>query len=148
MAFCNRFMGGIRKIVNQIGPKLTDIVKKITQITGTIKEVSDSPAVDLLIKLIPHGTEIQKAFIKGLEILTGVTSTTESIYEDLKNWIDSQPTEFARNKALFNLAQAASLAADTADGSKPKNAKIYEGAVYARIIADTPPENLEPTGLA
>lgn len=142
MAFCNKFIAAIRKVLDQIGPKLSEIVEKITKVTKTIKDIAGSPAIEMLIKLIPQGSEIQKWLMIALEAISGVTSTTESFYENLKKWLDSLPTEVAKNAMLVKLASVAAKAADTEDGSPPKKEKVYDTAVMARILADTPPERL------
>ena len=142
MAFCNKFIAAIRKVLDQIGPKLSEIVEKITKVTKTIKDIAGSPAIEMLIKLIPKGSEIQKWLMIALEALSGITSTTESFYENLKKWLEGLPTEEAKNAMLVKLASVAAKAADTEDGSAPKKEKVYDTAVMARILADTPPERL------
>jgi hypothetical protein len=142
MAFCSKFMAAIRKVIDQIGPKLSEIVEKITKVTKTIKDIVGSPAIEILIKLIPKGSEIQKWLMIALEAVSGITSTAESFYENLKKWLDSLPTEAAKNAMLVKLASEAAKAADTGDGSPPKKEKVYDTAVLARILADTPQERL------
>jgi hypothetical protein len=142
MAFCSKFMAAIRKVIDQIGPKLSEIVEKITKVTKTIKDIVGSPAIEILIKLIPKGSEIQKWLMIALEAVSGITSTAESFYENLKKWLDSLPTEAAKNAMLVKLASEAAKAADTEDGSQPKKEKVYDTAVLARILADTPQERL------
>lgn len=143
MAFCSKFMAAIRRVIDQIGPKLSEIVEKITKVTKTIKDIVGSPAIEILIKLIPNGSEIQKWLMIALEAVSGITSTTESFYENLKKWLDSLPTEAAKNAMLVKLASEAAKAADTEDGSPAKKEKVYDTAVLARILADTPPERFE-----
>jgi arsenate reductase-like glutaredoxin family protein len=142
MAFCSKFMAAIRKVMDQVGPKLDEIIDKITKVTKTIKDIVGSPAVEILIKLIPQGSEIQKWLIIALNTVAGITSTADDFYEKLKAWLDSLPSEEAKNALLAKLASVAARVADTEDGSAPKKEKVYDTAVQARILADTPPDRL------
>lgn len=146
MAFCSKFISAIRKVMDQIGSKLGTVIDEITKVTKTIKDVVGSPAVEFLIKLIPQGSEIQKWLMVALEAVSGITSTTEDFYEKLKAWLDGLPTDAAKSRMLFALASEASKAADVADGNAPKKDKVYDTAVLARIVADTPAEKLSPEG--
>ena len=142
MAFCSKFMAAIRRVMDQVGPKLGKIIDDITKVTKTIKDIVGSPAIEVLIKLIPKGSEIQRWLMVALEAVSGITSTADSFYDKLKEWLDSQPTEVAKNKMLLALASSAAMAADVEMGEAPKKEKVYDTAVLARIIADTPPDDL------
>ncbi|MEO5889735.1 MAG: hypothetical protein ABIQ31_05745 [Ferruginibacter sp.] len=142
MAFCKNFMATIRKIMDQIGPKLGSIVEEITKVTKVIKDIVGSPTVEMLIKLIPQGSEVKKWLEIALAAISGISVGAEDFYEKLKAWLDSLPTEYAKNAMLVKLAAVAAKVADTQDGKKPKKEKVYDTAVLSRILANTNPKSI------
>lgn len=148
MPFCSKFMAAIRKVMDQIGPKLGSIIDEITKVTKVIKDIAGSPEIGALINLIPKGSEVQKWLMVALEEVSGITTGTEDFYDNLKKWLDTLPTDAARSRMLFALASEATKAADVAEGNPVKKNKVYDTAVLARIVADTPSEKLQPEGEA
>lgn len=134
MPFCKKGMPAIRKIVDIVTEKLEDITDEVMKYTKLIKDLEANPAVEAIIKLIPGGTKVQGWLDTAIDEYTGIKDSTLSFAEKLKEWLDAQPTEAAKNAAVFKLASLAIKAGDLEDGDEPKKESIYDSAVQLAVM--------------
>ena len=130
MAFCNKLMKGIRKVMDQVDEPLGNIIAEITKYTGMVKAG---------LEIIPDG-KIKTFMNTALGELSGVVTAVDSYDDNLKAWLDSATSEDDRDSKVFKLASVGAKAFD-ADRGEVKRQKVYDTATQARIIADTADKN-------
>lgn len=136
MAFCSKFMKSVRKVMDQVDSVLGKTITEITKYTKLIKDLGLSPEVQALLSIVDKGGKVNGWIEAALGEITDVTDTTKSLADKLKEWLDSSATEYDLNMKLQKLAAVAAKIADTEAGNEPKKEHVYDGAVYARIIAE------------
>lgn len=133
MAFCKGGLAAVRNIVKHITSALEDVIAEITLITGKIKALEASPAVEAILALIPGGSAAEAWFNTAIDELTGVANTALSLAEKIQAWLNTLPTEAAKNAGVFKLASLATKAADASPDSE-KTESFYDSAVQLHIM--------------
>lgn len=126
MAFCNKLMTGIRKIMDQIDKPLGDIIAKITLYTAMVKAGT---------AFLPQDSSVLKYVNEALGEITGVVSAIDSYEDNLKAWLDTSTSDTDREKKVFTLASTAAKAYDVERGEVKSN-MVYDTGTQARIVAD------------
>lgn len=126
MAFCNKLMRGVRKVMDQIDEPLGNIISEITKYTAMVKAAT---------LFFPQDSKIVKYVNAGLDELTGVVNGVDSYEDSLKAWLDTATSESDRDKKVFSLASAAAKAFD-AERGEVKSDMVYDTGTQARILAD------------
>lgn len=133
MAFCKGGLAAVKKIVHHITDELEKIIEFVTEITGKIKALEASPAVEAILAIIPGGHVAEAWFNTALDELTGGLIKADTLAEKIQAWLDSFDTEPAKNAGIFKLASLAAKAADTKpDPSKGES--FYDSAVQLHVM--------------
>lgn len=135
MAFCKGGLAAVRNIVHHITDELEKVIDEITTITGYIKALEQSPAVAVIVALIPAGSAIEGWLNTALDELANVTGTAMTFAEKLQTWLDTEPETPARNMQVWKLASLATKAAD----KKPEPVKtesFYDSAIQLHIMSN------------
>ena len=133
MAFCKGALSAIKKIWNSITPELDTVISLVTKYTQLIKDLEGNPSVEVLVKLIPKGSDVEKWLNLALDEITGVKDQVKTISEKISEWLAKFPTEQAKNAGIFKLASVASKMGDPVKG-KPES--FYDSAVQLRIMVN------------
>ncbi|MEO7048952.1 MAG: hypothetical protein ABI091_26855 [Ferruginibacter sp.] len=135
MAICKGGLSVVRNLVKHITTILEDIVTEITVITGKIKDLEASPAVESIIAIIPGGSVAEAWFNAAIDELTGIANEGKTLAEKIQSWLDTLPTASAKNAGVFKLASLATKAADTVPDST-KTESFYDSAVQLHIMSE------------
>ena len=136
MPFCSKFMSAVRKVMDSVDKVLGKTIEEITKYTKLIKDLGTAPEIQALLAIVDKGGKVNGWIETALGEITGITDSTQSLADKLKEWLDAAATEYDLNMRLQKLAAVASKVADEEAGNEPKKEHVYDGAVYARIIAN------------
>lgn len=135
MAFCKGGLKAVKNIVHHITDELENVIEIVTNITGKLKALEASPAVEAIIAIIPGGHAAESWINAAIDELTGGLNSAETLAEKIAAWLDTFDTEPAKNAGIFKLASLASKAADTKpDASKGES--FYDSAVQLHIMEE------------
>lgn len=135
MAFCKGGLKAVKNIVHHITDELENVIEIVTDITGKLKALEASPAVEAIIAIIPGGHKAEAWINKAIDELTGGLNSAETLAEKIAAWLDTFDTEPAKNAGVFKLASLAAKAADTKpDASKGES--FYDSAVQLHIMEE------------
>lgn len=128
MAFCSKFMSGIRKVSSQIDGPLGDIITEITRYTKLIKDSG----------LIPAGSKVEGWLNTAIDEIDPALKAVGGLQDKVDEWLnENDNTELERDAKIFKAAAVAAKVADVEVlGNEPKSMIVYETGTIGRIVAD------------
>ena len=133
MAFCKGAMATIKHFWSQVTPELEVILEKVTQYTKIVKDLEQSPTIEMIIHAIPGGSEAERILNAALDEINGVTDVVHSFADKLTDWLASYATSTELEGGLLKLASVAVAIEDPNTGDKTN---IFYDVVTLAQIAD------------
>lgn len=133
MPFCKGGLKAVKNIVHHITDELEKIIEVVTDITGKIKALEASPAVEAILAIIPGGSAAEAWFNTALDELTAGLIKGDTLALKIQAWLDSFDSVPAKNAGVFKLASLASKAADQQPDTG-KTESFYDSAVQLHVM--------------
>lgn len=128
MAFCQGKMGGVKDFLNKLTPELEAMVAKITTYTGEIKALEANPTAQVILGIIPQGSEAEALLNTGLDVIQGAANVAKSFAEKLSEWLNAK-TQLEVNASLAKLASVSAAQAD----AKKQSESFYDTLVQVHV---------------
>lgn len=135
MAFCTRGLGVVKDILHHITDILEKVVEEVTKYTQLIKDLEKTATVEEIVALIPGGSQAETWLNAALDELNGVVNTTDSLAIKLVAWLETFPTDLAKDGGVFKLASRAIKAGDV-NQNPTKTESFYDSVVQLHVMSN------------
>lgn len=133
MAFCKNGLKAVKNIIHHITDELENVIEIVTDITGKLKALEGSAAVEDIIAIIPGGHAAEAWINSAIDELTGGLNAADTLAKKIADWLDTFTTEPARNAGLFKLASLATKAGD-AKPDASKGESFYDSGIQLHVM--------------
>lgn len=133
MGWCANIFSTLKKAAKEVDDKVLSVADEVIKITGKIKDLNDNPTIEAIEAALGIGSKVHAWIDKALDVIYNVETIGKTIAEKLKEFLDKQPTEFAKNGALAKLASVATSLGDSSVNNRQLKEHVYDQATTIAI---------------